>query len=88
MLCGDFYLKGMIYGSLCTFNIWSLRTEHEHGIQCTDDIIIASNEPIIKYFPFEFNIDGINKDTKCIAPLTSPTPTDKNMIMYQLGESA
>ena len=47
-------------------------------ILCTDDIITAMNEAVnlhsvnqhhqilVKYFPIEFNIDGINKDIQHI----------------------
>ena len=48
-------------------------TENVHGIQCTNDIINAMHEGIkhrtstsitIKYFSFQFDINGINKDTE------------------------
>ena len=55
----------------------------------TNEIINKQREstsPKIKYFPIVFDIDSINKDTKYIycTPLISPTPTDKNIIIFQL----
>ena len=70
----------------CGRNIYC--TDTEHGIQRTDDKIIAMNEvikqreltsPNIKYSVIEFDIDGININIEYPA-LISPTPTD--MICY------
>ena len=38
---------------------------------------------------FKFDIDSVNKYTNytCCTPLTSPNPTDKNIIVYQLKPS-
>ena len=43
-----------------------------------------STSPKIKYFPIEFDIDNINKDTKYIycTPLISPTPQSIKKLLY------
>ena len=47
---------------------------------------IEYTSPKIKYYPIEFDIASINKDTTCIycTPFATPNAADKNIIMRQL----
>ena len=38
----------------------------------------------IQHFSIEFDVDSMNEDAEYTAPLTSPTPADQNIIIYQL----
>ena len=43
-----------------------------------------STSPNIKYFSIEFDREGINKFPEYMESLVSPTPTDQDIITYQL----